>query len=124
MEKFPFTSEGAAELVAALYALPDAELQMEAAEAHTDFAQWLLKHFLFEPAQVAYLGDMSPNLLSFMGGQVSIAMRHRLPLRLIKPLNSGLRDSKLIETKSNIAASGGSSGSESASGSVTVAISY
>ena len=124
MEKFPFTSEGAAELVAALYALPDAALHMEAAEANADFGLWLVKHFAFEPSQVAYLGSMSPTLLSFMGAQVAMAMRHRLKLELIKPLNKGLRDSKLIETKSKIDADGDGSGEESASGSVIIEISY
>ncbi|WP_293298547.1 hypothetical protein [Pedobacter sp. UBA4863] len=124
MEKFPFTSEGAAELVAALYALPDAALQAEAAEANADFSGWLLKHFAFEASQVAYLGSMSQTLLSFMGTQVAMAMRHRLKLELIKPLNKGLRDSKLIETKSKIDADGGADGEENASGSVTVEISY
>ena len=124
MEKFPFTSEGAAELVAALYALPDAELQMEAAEANADFGLWLVKHFAFEPSQVAYLGSMSPTLLSFMGAQVAMAMRHRLKLELVKPLNKGLRDSKLIETKSKIDAEGDDSGGENADGSVIIEISY
>ena len=126
MEKFPFTSEGAAELVAALYALPDPALQTEAADANADFAEWLLKHFAFEPSQVAYLGSMSPTLLSFMGAQVAMAMRHRLPLTLVKPLTkaAALRDSKLIETKSNIDTDGDGNGGENASGSVSIEISY
>ena len=124
MEKFPFKNEGATELVAALYALPDAALHVEADEAHANFADWLLKHFTFEPSQVAYLGSMSTSLLDFMGAQVAMAMRHRLSLTLVKPEYKGLRDSKLIETKSNIDADGDGSGGENATGSVRIEISY
>ncbi len=128
MEKFPFTSGGATELVTGLYALPDGALQMEAKEANADFVAWLLNHFDFEPSQVTYLEGMSTILLSFIGSQVTTAIRHRLALSLVKLLpvskTAALRDCKLIEIKSKIDTDGDGSGSESASGFVIVEISY
>ena len=58
------------------------------------------------------------------GSQVAMAMRHRLSLTLVKPEYKGLRDSKLIETKSTIDADGDGSGGENATGSVRIEISY
>lgn len=124
MKKFPFTSEGAAELVATLYALPDASLAIEAQSAAEDFVAWLLSKFDFEPSQVAYLTGMSTNFLNFTGAQVCYAMLHRLTLVLLKPLQRSTRDTKLIETKSNIDASANGSGNDDASGSVVIEISY
>lgn len=124
MEKFPFTSEGAAALVASLYAMGDTALQAEALAAQTDFSAWLISHFDFDSSQVAYLSGMSSHLLGYMGAQVGMALWHRLPLTLVKPLSRGLVDSKLIETKSKIDADGDSEGEENAEGYVTVTISY
>lgn len=124
MEKFDFTSEGASALIAALYALPDAALQQEANHVNADFAGWLISKFELEPSQIAYLAGMSATLLSFMASQISFAMRHRLKLALVKPLQRSTRDTKLIETKTKIDAGGDGDGSENAEGEVIVEISY
>lgn len=124
MNKFPFTAEGAAAMVAALYEMSDAALNLEADAAATDFASWLLTKFSFETSQANYLGGMSTTLLSYMGAQVGMSLRHRLSLTLVKPLQRGNSDTKLIETKSKIDTSGDENGGESATGSVIVEISY
>ncbi len=123
MEKFPLTSSGAADLVTALYALSDVALFAEADAAALDFGDWVREHFHLDVGQHAYLAEMNAHLIAFMGNQVAIAMRHRLSLSLVKPLSKGLRDTKLIETKSNIDATG-DDGDELASGSVVIEISY
>ena len=122
MNKFPFTEEGAAAMVAALHQLPDATLGNEADDAANDFASWLLTKFSFEPSQTVYLGSMSSTLLSYMGAQVAMSLRHRLPLSLVKPLMRGPEDTKLIETKSTIESSGDGSGGENATGGIIVEI--
>ena len=124
MEKFPLTTAGAAALIAKLYALPDAQLQIEALSAHANFGEWLLQKFQLETSQVAFLSGMSLPYLNYMGAQVAYAMLHRLPIQLLKPTQKGLRDTKLIETKADIVGSGDGNGNDSASGSVVFEISY
>lgn len=124
MEQFPLTTDGAAALIAQLYALPDAQLQLEALSAHANFGEWLLQKFQLETSQVAYLSGMSLPYLNYIGANVAYAMLNRLELVLLKPLEKGLRDTKLIETKVTTNSTGDGNGNNSANGSVVFEISY
>ncbi|MDQ8005257.1 MAG: hypothetical protein REI64_10690 [Pedobacter sp.] len=126
MKKIDFTTAGAAELMQALYGLDDVALKQEADLVLADFSSWLISKFNFDDSQVNYLNGMSKILLQFTGSQVSFAMRHRLPITLEKPLQRSVsaRDTKLIETKTKIDASGDGDGNENAEGEVVIEISY
>src|SRR5690606_24991932 len=120
----PLTTEGVATLVADLYALPDAQLHIEALSAHSNFGEWLLQKFELDTAQVAYLSGISLPYLNYMGANVAYALNHRLELVLVKPLAKGLRGTKLIETKVTTEGSGDGDGNNYAEGSVIFEISY
>ena len=124
MNKFPFTEEGAAAMVAALYQMTDVALNLEADAAATDFESWVATKFDFATEQLSFLSAMSATLRSYMGAQVAMSLRHRLSLSLVKPLQRGINDTKLIETKSTIDTSGDENGGENATGGVIVEISY
>lgn len=124
MEQFPLTTQGAAALVVQLYSLPNAQLQLEALSAHSNFGEWLLQKFKLDTSQVAFLSGMSLPYLNYMGAQVAYALNHKLEVVLVKPLEKGLRGTKLIETKVTMESSGDGDGNDNANGSVIFEISY
>lgn len=124
MNKFQFTPKGVQALTTALYALPDEELNVEANLAQNSIKLWLNGHFELSPSQQEYLGNLNESFLDFTSFQLSFALRNRLPIMLQKPETSGLRESKLIETKSNLTDSNLPDGTTEAGGDLTVVINY
>lgn len=137
--KYPFTSAGFADLQAALYALPDAELQAEANALLLDFVRWMLEHFELSLEQAEYLLGLSDETIAFNAYACSFALRHRLPVYLDKqekPEQAGgsrgrvesevLPDDKIkkiIETTNNLTVTEDEDGT-TAGGSVTVKIEF
>lgn len=82
MQKQPFDTAGVNTWQTHLYALPDAQLGLEADEAFTQLQVWLHKQFDFTPTQAAYVDELDPEFISVVSGMVSNYVRHRLPIAL------------------------------------------
>lgn len=83
MAKAPFTSAGAQQKIAELYALPDSQLLVQADLARTQFRQWVSDNFVLDAAQTVYLNAISPAWLEASGADTSYALRNRLDIKLI-----------------------------------------
>lgn len=80
--KQPFTPEGAANVLANLYALPNDELQLEAQAFGHNLKQWLVQHFELNAHQEAYLEQLNAEATTFYAQQGSFCMANRLPIKL------------------------------------------
>lgn len=80
--KQPFTPEGAANVLARLYALPDDALQMEAQAFAHHLKDWLRAHFELNAHQEAYLEQLNAEATTFYAQQGSFCMANRLPIKL------------------------------------------
>ena len=138
--KYPFTSAGFADLLAWLYALPNAQLQAEADALQDDFLAWMIAHFLLTPSQEEYLLGLSDETVAFNAESTSYAVRNRLPVYLDKQENPGQAEGgssasgaqqlvpgdkikKIIETRNNLTITEDPDGT-TAGGSVTVKIEF
>lgn len=117
--KQAFTPEGAANVLAHLYALPDDALQMEAQAFAHHLKDWLRTHFELNSHQEAYLAQLNEQATDFYAQLGGFAMRHRLPITLdvapkesvesvksVKSVKKGDKDDqgKIVYTKSTVTA--------------------
>ncbi|MGE8426310.1 MAG: hypothetical protein ACN6O7_00470 [Sphingobacterium sp.] len=85
MEKVTFTPDGFNDLQTALYALTNAELEIEANAVFTDYISWVKDHIILNTAQVNYLEGLDTVFIAQLASRASIAFLNRLPLNLILP---------------------------------------
>ncbi|WP_333624266.1 hypothetical protein [Sphingobacterium siyangense] len=85
MEKVSFTPDGFDDLQTALYALSNAELEIEANAVFTDYVTWVKDHFILNTAQVSYLEGLDTLFIAQLASRAAIAFINRLPLNLILP---------------------------------------
>jgi hypothetical protein len=126
MQKFPFTNEGFQELQNALYALPDAALEIEATAIQSDFNNWMNKHFELAPSQVNFLQHLDERAVSFLAFQTSFAVGNCLPIFLHKadpPADDDEID-KIVWPKSTLSAKAGTNFGFEASGVLEIHIDY
>jgi len=114
--KQPFSPEGAANVLASLYQLPDDALNLEAQAFNADLKNWLRQHFELNSHQAEYLEQLNPEATAFYAQQGSFAMQHRLPISLDvaakenadeeDPEEEGDKDKqgKIVYTKSSVTA--------------------
>lgn len=84
MEKFPFTDQGASELMATLYQLSNTALKLEADAAGADFRFWVSEHFELSPSQLDYLDGIDEQWVLVAAGQTKEFLEHRKPIVLHK----------------------------------------
>mgnify|MGYP006145825787 CR=1 FL=1 len=102
MEKFEFSPTGVAALCQQLYQLDDTALDVEASFIAVDFKAWAIAHVAFTESQIVYLDELPLATIQFLAFQTSFAVRHRLPITLIKPEQAGARASKLFKPKAEM----------------------
>jgi hypothetical protein len=85
MEKVSFTPDGFDDLQTALYALSNAELEIEASAVFTDYVNWVKDHFILNTAQESYLEGLDTLFIAQLASRAAIAFLNRLPLNLIQP---------------------------------------
>ncbi|MEJ5996597.1 hypothetical protein WG904_19370 [Pedobacter sp. Du54] len=93
MQKFPFTSEGAAELFDQIFALPDPQLQVEAQAIASDFKSWVANHFYLSESQTEFLNQIDSNFIAIAAEETSNFVSMRKMVHLIKPLTGNVSNS-------------------------------
>ena len=97
METFPLTTVGVAAWQAKLYQSAVSVIEQEAADAATNFKDWLSGRFDLRADQMTYLSDIDDNLTQHWGSNVAFFIRRRLPIEFIKPEETpAVRSSKLV----------------------------
>ncbi len=124
MHKYPFTPIGVAALFQQLYKLDDAALLIEADEISDDLIDWSVRHFEFTNRQIEFLETVNTEFINFVSAQASVAVSNRLSIILNKPDTSGLRETKLIRSESNLTTTALPDGSVEANGELIIEISY
>lgn len=81
---FPLTTAGAQDLLNELYALPDAELQLEADAAGADFRLWTKNHFELSETQITYLDGIDQRWIDDAQVETKYFLENRLPIALFK----------------------------------------
>ncbi|MFN0293589.1 hypothetical protein [Pedobacter helvus] len=84
MTKFPLTTAGAQDLINELYALPQAELQIEADAAGADFRLWIKNHFELTETQIVYLDGIDQRWIDDAQVETKYFLENRLPIALFK----------------------------------------
>lgn len=84
MEKFPFTDQGAADLIAALYQLSNPALQLEANAAGGDFRFWISEHFVLNQDQLDYLDRIDPQWINHAAADTKVFLENRKSILLNK----------------------------------------
>jgi hypothetical protein len=130
MEKFPFSQTGFEALRAKLYALPNPLLHAKAEEIRVDFPAFILDSFELEPPQIVFFSNLHADTIYFMASTVSLALRNRLPINLIKeekPANRSAGDPpiyKIVRDEMDVAMSENSEGETEVEGTVDIIITY
>jgi hypothetical protein len=124
MAKQNFTPAGVQAKVAELYALPDANLQSEAASMRTDFRTWLSNNFTFDTSQAAYLAKMDIRFLQYAGQVTSTAASSKLGISLVASAPPDKWSSKYIITEHGPTPKYDSGGGYGVTGSVQFTIGY
>lgn len=119
---YPFTPTGASDLLAALYALSDADLQIEADALRSDFKSWVETKFTLDSDQTAYLNGMNDNMTHYLSEQCHLCLINRLTINLEKPPTPSGYQGKWFKTRNSIETSS-ESGLE-ATGSFTIEVVY
>lgn len=84
MEKHPLTNLGIAQLIAELYALNDAQLQVEIDSILLDFDSWILNHIELNIHQQNYLSQLPVEVKTCIQVQVANSMTLRSPIIFTK----------------------------------------
>lgn len=124
MEKYPFTATGVAQLQLALYALNNEQLHEEADDLDINFVDWMDGHFILSEEQYGFMADSDADIISYISGQCSLALRNRLPILLDKPADVGARASKIIRPENKLATAWLSDGNYNISGELIIHITY
>lgn len=127
MTQEPFTSAGVQQKITDLYALPDNQLNDEAALVRADFPTWLKDNFILSNAQETYLDNMDAPFIESAACDTATAMEFRLPITLTETGSTSMttaRASKLIKKRKNITMEYSETGGVSATGSLDFEIIY
>ena len=133
MQKFPFTSEGAAELLDQIFSLPDPQLQAEAQSVASDFRSWVANHFFLSQSQTDFLNQIDSNFVSIAAEETSNFIHQRKMIHLVKPQSNpasnsndgeGSDEGKLLDLDKKKKASYAADGEFTESDELTFTISY
>lgn len=84
MEKFPFSPDGLTDLLNGLFALPDPELQLKAAQIGNHFRTFIAEHFQLSTHQLLFLANMDENFIQDASSSSKSFVERRLMIGLIK----------------------------------------
>lgn len=84
MQKVPFTPAGVSDLLTQIYALPDPQLQQEAAACAANFRSWIENNFVLDVSQLAFLENIDDQFIAAAASEVQYFILGRLPISLIK----------------------------------------
>ncbi|TCC88643.1 hypothetical protein EZ428_18575 [Pedobacter frigiditerrae] len=84
MNKFPFTSAGLTDLLTQLFALPDAELQVQADAIGNDFRGFTVEHFELSATQVNFLNSLDERFVTTAARDCKDFVQRRKMIGLIK----------------------------------------
>ena len=126
--KQPFTPEGAANMLAALYNLSDPALKIEALAFTHDLKMWLSVHFELNSHQELYLQQLNESATEFYAQLGGFALINRLPITLdVAPLPTDPPkddQGKIVYTLSSLNATANGEGGSVATGELTYCIRY
>lgn len=125
---YPFNANGINDAMKELQALPEFELQAEAAQLANNFKGWLSEHFELSAKQLDFLHGIDAATTTLTAQACSFALANRLPIYLEKGPKAIIEEEKpimkIIRAMSNLNSSSGSDGKFSVGGYVTIQISY
>jgi hypothetical protein len=124
MTKQLFTPAGVQAKVAALYALPEADLQKEAGLMRTDFRNWLSANFSLDTKQAVYLAGIDIRFLEYAGQLTATSVSARLDISLVAPNPPDIFSSKYIKAGKTPTPKYDSGGGYSVTGSLEFTIGY
>ena len=101
MPQRPFSPEGVQLKMGDLYQLNDADLTIQADLVENSFKQWIADNFTLDTTQTTFLNNLDARFVDHASSGVSLAMRNRLSVILIRP-SIPSPASKLIEMKNDI----------------------
>lgn len=123
MPSYPFTPEGVQSKLQELYALPNADLKIQATEVKDDLALWVSNNFSLTQNQQAFLGLQDEFVLNAIGGNAAICLLFRLPVEYIaEPPQTNL--SKFLREDETPSISSKSDGTFTASGKLVIKTVY
>lgn len=131
MQKVPFTPAGVSDLLTQIYALPDPQVQQEAAACAANFRLWIDNNFILDASQFSFLEQIDDQFIASAASEVQHFILNRLPISLIKaeqnhnvPDNNGEDRGKLIDLGKGKQSSFDSNAGFAESESLTFTISY
>lgn len=130
MEKQSFDETGLQNLLLALYALPDNDLTEEAYALRNQPKLWINGHFDLNPEQLAFLQQLPTAVVNFLAQEGGFAIENRLAITLHKSyvpkqtIVGGKEDDKWFKPTSNLAIETDTEGNTTASGSLTIVVTY
>ena len=92
MQKVPFTPEGVSDLLSQIYALPDPQVQQEAAACAANFRLWMQNNFILEDSQLAFLTQIDDQFIATAASEMQYFISGRLPISLIKEEHQNLKE--------------------------------
>lgn len=84
MQKVPFTPSGLGDLLSQIYALPNPQVQQEAAACAANFRLWMENNFILNESQLDFLEDIDDRFIAIAASEVQHFISSRLPISLIK----------------------------------------
>lgn len=125
---YPLSASGINEVMKDLQAIPQFELQAEAAKLSSNFKGWMAEHFELSSKQLTFLNAIDETTTLLTAQACSFALANGLPIYLEKgdkELVPGVKGQmKIIRAISNLNAGSASDSSVSVGGYVTIQISY
>lgn len=126
MNKYPFSNEGFVDLQTALYAYPNAALEVQAQLILSNFITWMDNHFILTAVQLRFLDLLDPREIQLLSFLTSFAVENRRPIVLHaeEPPPEDDKQGKIIKPKSTLSAGNGPNVPFEASGILEIHISY
>lgn len=102
MAKLPFTPSGVEQKFHEIYALPQTEINAHAGRIATDLPGWMSAEFTLNQKEIQYIASIEPEYIGFLQGELSEAVKSKLPIHLDPPYppveNDGSKRIKLSKT--------------------------
>jgi len=128
VSSYPLTASGINEVMKDLQAMPQFELEAEAAELKSNFKGWMAGRFELSPKQLTFLNGIDETTTTLTSQACSFALANGLPIYLEKGSKAVVAQEKgqmkIIRAISNLNAGSSSDGNVTVGGYVTIQISY
>jgi len=118
------TPANVATKLAALYALSDTALFLEADSILADFRLWVSNNFALTTDQATYLTGMNDRAIQNYGQQCSLGFRNRLSITLVYPAPPSPGIGKWVDEKNDVQVKTNGSGMIEVTGTITYTMIY